>query len=189
MKLYFLGGSFDPPHLGHLRIAEYFSQKCDLFLFIPAQKSPFKKNNPIASPAQRIEMLTFLSDKVKNSQIETFEIESTYPSYTYLTVEYLKKKYSPESLNMIIGKDNLIGLNKWKNINYIYQNCNIICMDRENKNSSFNLNQCIHTFVNFNQKISSTQIKILLEKKHYSKLNELMKKNVINYILDNKLYN
>ena len=73
MKLYFLGGSFDPPHLGHLRIAEYFSQQCDLFLFIPAQKSPFKKNNPIASPAQRIEMLTFLSDKVKNSQIETFE--------------------------------------------------------------------------------------------------------------------
>ena len=91
MKIYFLGGSFDPPHLGHLRIAEYFSQQCDLFLFIPAQKSPFKKNNPLASPIQRFEMLSLLTEKVNNSQIESFELESNNPSYTYLTVEYLIK--------------------------------------------------------------------------------------------------
>lgn len=189
MKIYFLGGSFDPPHLGHLRIAEYFSQQCDLFLFIPAQKSPFKKNNPLASPIQRIEMLSLLTEKVNNYQIESFELESNNPSYTYLTVEYLIKKYSPESLNMIIGKDNLISLNKWKNINYISQKCNIVCMDREIENPSSTLNQFNTTFVNFNQNISSTHIRKLLINKHYSKLNKLVENNVLNYIINNNLYN
>ena len=92
MKIYFLGGSFDPPHLGHLRIAEYFSKKCDLFLFIPAKKSPFKRYNPIASSLQRLHMLALLTEKVKKSKIETFELDGTSPSYTYLTIKYIKKK-------------------------------------------------------------------------------------------------
>ena len=188
MKIYFLGGSFDPPHLGHLKIAEYFSDKCDLFLFIPNKKSPFKKNNPIASISQRFEMLSFLSNIIANSKIETFEIDSKNESFTYLTIEHLMQKYSPQSLNMIIGKDNLFGLKKWKYFDFISKNCNIICMDRDNRSNKTIPSINNISFIDFNEQISSTQIKKLFNLNDFSNLNNLIQKHVLDYILKNNLY-
>ena len=50
MKIYFFGGSFDPPHLGHLKIIETCLNRFDMahFILIPANQSPLKKNKPIA---------------------------------------------------------------------------------------------------------------------------------------------
>lgn len=188
MKIYFLGGSFDPPHLGHLRIAEYFSKKCDLFLFIPAKKSPFKRYNPIASSLQRLHMLALLTEKVKKSKIETFELDGTSPSYTYLTIKYIKKKYSSNDLNMIIGKDNLNGLNKWKNFKFITQNCNIICVNRNIKESDSLFYPKNISFVDFDENVSSSMIKDLLKSSQYLKTKKMIDKNVLDYIRDNNLY-
>ena len=68
MNLYFYGGSFDPPHLGHKKIVSYFSDKCDELLLIPSYQSPQKLHTPI-SYLHRKEMLKImfndLFDKLK----------------------------------------------------------------------------------------------------------------------------
>ena len=117
MNLYFLGGSFDPPHLGHLKIAEHFINRSDLFLYIPAKRSPFKKKKPTVTAEHRFNMLKIMSVNFRNIKVDPFELYHEQESFTYITVDYLIQKYNPTTLNMIIGKDNLIGLKKWKNIN------------------------------------------------------------------------
>ena len=119
MKLYFLGGSFDPPHLGHLKIAEFCLKQGDLFLFIPTNKSPFKLNQNITSAKHRLKMLNLLTAQMNNIKIDPFEINNDGISYTYKTIEYLLAKYNSCELIMAIGQDHLNTLSNWKNINYI----------------------------------------------------------------------
>ena len=59
MNLYFYGGSFDPPHLGHKKIISYFSDRCDMLLVIPAYQSPQKSYKP-TSFFHRKEMLKIM---------------------------------------------------------------------------------------------------------------------------------
>ena len=187
MRLHFLGGSFDPPHLGHLKIAEFFENSCDLFLFIPAKKSPFKNSIPHANSKHRFNMLNLMTENFKYIDVDNFELKSDAESFTYLTVEYLIEKYNPTELSMIIGKDNLFGLENWKNIEYIQSNCKIICVDRNlNDNKiSFNKSIKIHPF---NSKISSTEIRNLLNINNHNNLSTKLDRKVFKYILKNNLY-
>ena len=57
MKIFFLGGSFDPPHIAHLKIAKSCLKYCDKFLFIPSKKVPHKQENPYFSSKDRVRML------------------------------------------------------------------------------------------------------------------------------------
>ena len=57
MKLILFGGSFDPPHLGHLKIIEKCCGECDKLILMPSAHSPLKKNPPIAESKHRVKML------------------------------------------------------------------------------------------------------------------------------------
>ena len=54
MKIFFLGGSFDPPHIGHLEIAKSCLKYCNKFLFIPSKQVPHKKESPYFSSKDRV---------------------------------------------------------------------------------------------------------------------------------------
>ena len=56
MKIYFLGGTFDPPHLGHLNIAKACLKHCHKFIFIPSKQNPYK-DKPYFSSEDRLNML------------------------------------------------------------------------------------------------------------------------------------
>ena len=186
MNITFLGGSFDPPHLGHYKIAEFFKNKCDLFLFIPAKKSPFKTLNPHVSSIHRIEMLKLLTRKLPNIEIETFEINNSIDSFTYLTVEYILKKYKPTQLNMVIGADHIQKLESWENFKFIYENCKIFCFNRED--TSFNKNLNIQFVKNFNIPVSSSQIRNEIKNNNIELLENNLDKSILYYIKKNKLY-
>jgi nicotinate-nucleotide adenylyltransferase len=187
VNLYFLGGSFDPPHLGHLKIAEHFINRSDLFLYIPAKRSPFKKKKPTVTAEHRFNMLKIMSVNFRNIKVDPFELYHEQESFTYITVDYLIQKYNPTTLNMIIGKDNLIGLKKWKNINSIREKCEIICIDREAVETDFTSTINV-SFENFNKNVSSTKIKRLLKLKKIDTISNLVEPNVMKYILKHKLY-
>lgn len=186
MNITFLGGSFDPPHLGHFKIAEFFKNNCDLFLFIPAKKSPFKSINPSASSFHRTEMLKLLIKNLPNVEIEAFEINNTKESFTYLTVKYLLKKFKPTQLNMVIGADHIQKLESWKNIQFIKENCNIYCVNRENVNLDKNKN--IHFVDKFEFPVSSSQIRKEIKKNNTVVLEKLVDKSILNYIQKYNLY-
>ena len=111
MKIAVLGGRFDPPHLGHLKIAEEVLKKrpdIDKFLFMPVYKHPWTK--VIASSEDRIAMLrSVLQDKTDVSEIEI-------NNKTVRTIDSLKilKKELGADFFWIIGSDILYELHRWK---------------------------------------------------------------------------
>ena len=190
MKIFFFGGTFDPPHNGHQTIVNYCLEKCDKLILIPNKKSPHKNFYPSASAKQRKKMLSilFAHDKINISE---FELKSSVDNYTYLTINYLKKKYNSSDLTMILGYDQLLNLKKWKNINYILSEVKILCFNRSVSNNielskSF---KCNFKFVeNFNINISSNMIRKKLLNKSFANIEPLLNEKIINYIKAEKIY-
>ena len=186
MNLYFLGGSFDPPHLGHLKIAEFCLKKGDLFLFIPTKNSPYKLNQKITSANHRLNMLNLMTTKMDKIKVDPFEIDNDDISYTYKTIEYLLAKYNSYELIMVIGYDHLNTLSRWKNIDYIKNNCKIMCFNRDSSILDYVSN--IEIIKDFQISISSTLIREKIKSNNLINMKSLLSKIVIEYIIENNLY-
>ena len=190
MKIFFYGGTFDPPHKGHKLIVEYCLDKCDNLILIPNKKSPDKLSNPKATFNQRKEMLKILFNNEK-IVISEFEAKSTKTNYTYLTINHLKEIYKKSDLTMIIGNDQLVNLKKWKNINYILDEVKILCFNRkivDNIRLKSDLKGDIEFVENFNINISSSEVRNSLLNKSVGRLNSMLNNRIIKYIEKEKIY-
>ncbi|MBC8213700.1 MAG: nicotinate (nicotinamide) nucleotide adenylyltransferase [Candidatus Marinimicrobia bacterium] len=185
MKIYFLGGSFDPPHLGHLGIAEYCIPHCDKFLFIPAKQSPHKENIPFASNNDRIAMLDIMSKSNPKIEIDTFEIESNSTNYTLHTVEHLEEKYPQSELTMVIGLDQLKRIKEWYKINSLLKRVKVICFNRDGIEKN-NLDK-VEIIPDFKIVVSSTEIRKLLAQNN-TKVHKYLDNKVYNFIKRKQLY-
>tara|TARA_Y100001970_G_C13940040_1_gene702700 strand:+ start:58 stop:627 length:570 start_codon:yes stop_codon:yes gene_type:complete len=133
VKLVFFGGTFDPPHLGHLAIINFCRKIFDQVVIIPAFQTPNKKDKPIAATYQRIKMLELLTININyNIIIEEKEINNSKVSYTIDTIDYLKKKFCNYQITMALGLDQLLDLHNWKAYEQIMKNVNIIGFNRPN---------------------------------------------------------
>src|SRR5689334_22148241 len=105
MKICLFGGAFDPPHLGHQRIAaEIIAQNlADEVWFVPVKTHSFGK--PMTDPQQRLAMLQLI--QLPHTKIETYELEQTGVNYTFNTLEALAKRYPEHEFSWVIGSDNL----------------------------------------------------------------------------------
>ena len=88
MKTALYGGSFDPPHLGHLAIARQVLERfaVDRLVFLPASHSPLKEGTPTATDAQRLEMLRLATAGEPRFAVSDFEIAKGGISYTVETL-------------------------------------------------------------------------------------------------------
>ena len=187
MKIYFFGGSFDPPHKAHKMIYKYCINYCDKFIFIPNRQSPGKAIAH-ASKQNRIQMLKLLigTQNISKVSIDDFELNSMdKPNYTIDTILYLQSKFKGASLNMIIGGDQYNNLIHWKNYNDIIEQVNIVCFKREGfkKRKSFDA-----TIIDFNYDISSTKIKMKLTNNKPDDIKDYLTDKVYNYIINKDLY-
>jgi len=115
-KIGIFGGSFNPIHIGHLIIAEYFfvQQKLDKVIFVPTYISPFKQDQTKQIPDEdRLAMVKLITDDDERFELDDFEIESKDVSYTYNTVKHIKSRYPNSELTLLIGFDNLPDLHQW----------------------------------------------------------------------------
>ncbi len=114
MKIAIFGGSFDPPHKGHLSIVQEALKNLsiDLLIVVPAYRNPFK-HSFAAPPKVRLQWLKKIFAPYKKVRICDYEIRQNRPTYTIETVEYLRRKYAPKKIYLIIGSDNLSTLHKW----------------------------------------------------------------------------
>ena len=122
------GGSFDPPHLGHLSIIQNFWEKYNSKLYIvPNNISPFKIKKG-AEPKNILDMLFILIEEFSLKDIEIYEEELKRGgvSYTFQTILEFKERFPLEEISLLIGEDNLEGLPKWKNIDLILENAKIL---------------------------------------------------------------
>ena len=189
MKIYFFGGSFDPPHKAHKSIYKYCLNLCDKFIFFPTGQSP-QKSQFYSKDSDRIEMLKSLIDNedLDKVVIDTFEMESDFkPNYTIDTIMYLKNKFKSSDIYMVIGGDQYNNLNNWKDYNKIISEVHIVCFNRQI--SSFK-NKSINNidFIDFDYNISSTEIRNKVSCGKINEIKDCLTKEVNHLIINNDLY-
>lgn len=118
MKIGILGGTFDPPHFGHLLIAEQARETCGLdeVWFMPTKIPPHKAGSNLCLDEDRIEMVRQAISSNPFFQLSLIEFERSGPSYTIETIKELKKRYEDHQFYFIIGGDMVNYLPKWKDI-------------------------------------------------------------------------
>ncbi len=116
MRIAIFGGSFDPPHKGHLEIVRRALQELpiDWLIIVPTYRNPFKKSF-VAPPHLRLRWLKKIFAPYPKVIVSDFEIARGRPTYAIETTEYLKRRFAPQKIYYIIGSDNLESLHKWKN--------------------------------------------------------------------------
>ncbi len=129
-KIGILGGTFDPCHIGHLKISKEAKKKFNLEKVIWAitKKNPFKKKSNL-SLENRLNISKKFTKKYKFIQIHHYE-NHTKSNKTIDLISYLKKKFINKELYLLIGADNLIKFHKWKKWKDISIKCNILVFDR-----------------------------------------------------------
>lgn len=111
------GGSFDPPHLGHLTLAQDAYEGLDLesVWFIPTYLSPHKEAYN-ASPEDRMKMVELMLADDHRFKCCPIEVESGAPQYSVTTVEVLRQRHPDTDFFWLLGADQLKTLPKWKNV-------------------------------------------------------------------------
>lgn len=138
-KIGILGGTFNPVHVEHVRLAKSAIEELNLdtLIVMPTFLPPHK--NVIPAPAEdRIEMLKRAFKDVEKVIVSDFEILNQGKSYTYLTVEHFKKQYSCQ-LYFIVGGDMLTNFKTWKNPERILSACDLAVFDREDFYTDYSL--------------------------------------------------
>ena len=128
MKICLFGGTFDPPHIGHLLIAQTVceAENFDKILFIPAYSPPHKNN--ITPVKHRIEMVKLAISDNPNFEYSDADIVRKGVSYTIDTILDIKQKsgFKNDEVYYLIGSDSLIDLKNWKDSKKILKECNVI---------------------------------------------------------------
>ena len=128
MKVCLFGGTFDPPHIGHLLIAQtvFEAEKFDKVLFVPANKPPNKK--AFSSQATRVEMLKLAVEGNPNFEISDIEIKRGGVSYTIDTIRAIKNEldFKGDKLFYLIGSDCLLDFHNWKDPEAILEECQVV---------------------------------------------------------------
>ena len=115
-KIAIVGGTFDPIHLGHLKIISEIAKKFAKVIVIPTGEPWLKAAKPIATGEQRVAMAQTavnslnLADQV---QVSAIEVKRPGPSYAIDTVNELTKVYPEASFTLVLGSDAALNLHKW----------------------------------------------------------------------------
>ncbi len=150
------GGSFDPPHLGHLEIVKKALElkEADKVLIVPTYLNPFKSNFAV-EPKKRLQWVKEAFD-MAGVEVSDFEIKQERPVYTAETVKELGKNHNIKYI--IIGADNLKSITKWKDFDYLNDNFIWIVATREGQ--ELNLKPLKrYILLNIKKDVSSTEIR------------------------------
>lgn len=133
MKIGILGGTFDPPHMGHLIVAEHVRDRLGLekILFIPAVIPPHKqKRADITSPEVRLEMLRLALAGNPEFEASDIEVRRGGVSYTVDTLKELRLRHPSDALFLMIGMDNVAEFHLWKDPEMIMRIAHVVVMTR-----------------------------------------------------------
>jgi nicotinate-nucleotide adenylyltransferase len=128
-----LGGTFDPPHLGHLIVADQVlhALDLDLVLLIPANQ-PWQKvgTRSISDPSQRLTMTRAAIGDEPGLAVSDIEIELGGPSYTSVTLDALSQRYPETEWKIIVGADAAAGLDTWHNVEKLKAQADVVVVNR-----------------------------------------------------------
>tara|TARA_B110000263_G_scaffold162927_1_gene141802 strand:+ start:76 stop:612 length:537 start_codon:yes stop_codon:yes gene_type:complete len=131
-KIGILGGTFDPPHKGHLHISKIVLKKLklDKLIWIVTKKNPLKQK-PYLSIKVRINLSIEITKKEKKIFVKYFD-NKIKSNNTFNMLNFIKKKNKKAKLFFLIGADNLVKFHKWNNWKKIPKLAKIVVFPRQN---------------------------------------------------------
>lgn len=132
MRVGLFFGSFNPIHIGHLMLAQYmvnFADVDEVWLVVSPQ-NPFKQDVELADTQHRLNMARLAVGDNEKIKISEVELSLPKPSYTIDTLRALEKEYPESEFSIIMGADNLMGLNRWKEAETLLSRYRIIVYPR-----------------------------------------------------------
>lgn len=186
MRLGILGGSFDPPHFGHLRMAQEAADQFELnrVLFIPCLHSPFKGEEAKHTAQHRLAMIRLATEDNPCFQVDERELNRPAPSYTIDTLESLREEHPEAKLYLIVGADSYLGLDKWHRAEEIRTLASVVVAPRAGPALELSSGDLLLDAPAL--AISSSQIR--LKWGQYLSVRYLMPDRVIEYIEQEGLY-
>lgn len=126
MRIGIFGGTFDPPHTGHLALAKAAQEQLELdeVIFLPAARNPLKSRRATASGKDRLEMVRRLIDSEEKMAVSDMELTRGGMSYTVDTLGELHM-IQPAEYWFLLGADALRGLPDWKNPQRVLRLCRL----------------------------------------------------------------
>ena len=196
-RIVIFGGTFNPPTRAHLDIATeaLYYLDAEKVLFVPV--SDLYKKDDVEISYHRVNMLNLAIGNFRRLEIDFTEVDSVKLTYTYETVEKIKSQYQDKELFLLIGADNLEDFKNWKNQRSIMENCSLLVVNRNNS-SIDEIIESNEILTEFKDKIieapieeieiSSTEVRNRIASGELKGLENLVDKEVIEYIVENKLY-
>jgi nicotinate-nucleotide adenylyltransferase len=133
MNIGVLGGTFDPVHIGHLRVAEAVTAELNLdeVIFMPAGQPWLKADNLISAAEHRLEMVRLAISGKDSFKLSAMEIDRAGPTYTADTMAELGSQLgSDNELFFILGWDNLSQLPQWHQPSRLIKLCRLVAVPR-----------------------------------------------------------
>ncbi len=125
-----LGGTFDPPHIGHLVVAQdaLESLELDRMIVVPAGRPPHRE--ALLDAATRLALVRLAFEGDDRVQVSDIEVEREGPSWTVDTLEWVRRELDPEVLYLIVGADQLRSFRGWREPERILQLARLAVMTR-----------------------------------------------------------
>ena len=196
-RIIIFGGTFNPPTRAHLDIATeaLYYLDAEKVLFVPV--SDLYKKDDVEISYHRVNMLNLAIGNFRRLEIDFTEVDAVALTYTYETIEKIKSQYQDKELFLLIGADNLEDFKNWKNQRSIMENCSLLVVNRNNS-SIDEIIESNEILTEFKDKIieapieeieiSSTEVRNRIASGELEGLENLVDKEVIDYIIENKLY-
>ena len=192
------GGTFNPPHLGHIRASQMAVDALglDRLLVIPDRIAPHKQlPEGSASPEQRLRMLELALEDEKKIEVCDLELHREGPSYTYETVEQLHAQFPEDRLILLMGTDMFLSFHQWRyperilkhaQLGVFYRGTPGECTDIDRRKEEMEQQgQTVHLLQNEVVDISSTQLRRMLA---FECAEPFLPKGVASYIREHGLY-
>jgi nicotinate-nucleotide adenylyltransferase len=128
MRIGVFGGTFDPPHLAHLILAEEarYQLALERVLWVLTPESPLKPNDRITPVEQRLDMLEAALIENPAFEVSRVDLERPSPHYAFETLMILKESFSKGGLVYLMGGDSLRDLPKWEQPQALVDNCHTL---------------------------------------------------------------
>ena len=195
-----LGGSFDPPHAGHLMIAREAKERADLdtVLFIPAGEQWLKEGQDVAPATHRLAMTHLLVGSTPAFVVSDMEVGRPGPTYTVDTLRELREDSLPDTEYLfILGEDSVADLPRWHNSQELVTLCRFIAMPRVGGTGRPNLSAAYDAIPGLREKVtileaaprmdvSSSSVREMVESG--DDLRGVVPDNIVKYITAHRLY-
>lgn len=133
MRIAFFGGSFDPPHVGHLLAVGDACERLSLdrVVFVPAATQPLKAGRVSATAEQRLAMVRLLAANDARFEVSAIEVERGGLSFTVDTLSHFARLYPADERFLLLGADVLDSFGQWKEPQRILQLAHPVLLERQ----------------------------------------------------------